>query len=352
MSGQEKLVLPFKEISASSSRYRITKPSRKKWALNVAIFIAFYGIWYLAIRYTKWDVHPEAYEIRALVISLVVISVISPLLSVFLWNWIGRWVAKKLVYQTLKIKHEHQSEIKSMLENLKEDTKYKKFKFFRVIFSLLLNIDISPDTQYFLEEESLESDVSSIRIFLKTRMYDLITSSLSMSILIAMIVETSEPGSYFIGFMIGAFVILCSPILTAWITPVVWAIEDARIKFIKRNNEVYQLAERMRRSSLHRFFSLSAFFTGIFFFSSLLEEFFKPTPGGTILLFLASIGVLLIVIILLSGTSFLVGTLYLTLFHEKNVNELRDSLSHFLKFAQSNAIYSKYYEDELTKNSR
>jgi hypothetical protein len=182
-------------------------------------------------------------------------------------------------------------------------------------------------------------------------MYDLITSSLSISILIAIIIQLSEPSSFFLGFMIGAFVILCSPIFTAWITPVVWAIEDTRIKFIRKNNDVYQLSERMRRSILHRFFSLSAFITGIIFFSDLFEGFFGDslTIRQTILLYLMSLGVLLVVIILLSGSSFLVGTLYLTLFHEKNVNELRDNLSHFLKYAQGNAVYSKYYGDDISK---
>ncbi len=348
ISKQKSFILPTKEISATGAKYRITKPSKKKWVLNIAIFIAFYAIWYVAIRYTNWDVKPTPKDIRTLVISLVIISIVSPVLSVFLWNWIGRWVAKKLVFQTLKIKHDQASEIKEMLGELRKETKYKKFKFFRVLFTTLLNIDISPDTQYFLEEEAINSDVSSIRVFLKTRMYDLLTSSFSISILIAMIIQISQPSSYFLGFMIGAFVVLCSPIFTSWITPMVWAIEDTRIKYINKNNEVYQLSERMRRSILSRFFSLSAFVTGIIFFTDLFESIFGTNPitiKESILLFLIALGIMLLVLILLSGTSFLVGTLYLTLYHERNVNELRDNLSHFLKFAQSNAIYSKYYDE-------
>ena len=344
MSGQERYILPIKEISASESRYSIKKPTKKKWVLNVIIFIAFYGIWYVTIRFTNWDYDPKPYEIRNLVISLVVISITSPIVSVFLWNWIGRRVAKKLVFQTLKIKHEKQSEFKEMFGELKTDSQYRKFRFPRVVSTVLFNIDISPDTKYFLEEEAIDSDISSIRIFLRTRMYDLITTSFSISILIAMIIRVSRPESLFMGFMIGAFVILCSPIFTAWITPVVWAIEDARIKFIKKNNEVYALSKRMRRSILNRFFSLSAFVTGIIFFTDLFDPYFGDAIGQSILLFLVACGVMLAVIILLSGTSFLVGTLYLTLFHEKNVNELRDNLSHFLKYAQSDAIYSKFYE--------
>ena len=109
----------------------------------------------------------------------------------------------------------------------------------------------------------------------------------------------------------------------------------------------------MRRSVLNRFFSLSAFVTGIIFFTNLFEPIFGATLTikESILLFLIALGVMIVVIILLSGTSFLVGTLYLTLYHEKNVNELRDNLSHFLKFAQSNAVYSKYYEEESSEES-
>ena len=97
MTNQDNLILALKEVSATGANYRIKKPSKAKWVLNVAIFLAFYVIWYVAIRYAKWDVHPDAKDIRILIISLVLISVISPVLSVSLWNWIGRWVAKKLV---------------------------------------------------------------------------------------------------------------------------------------------------------------------------------------------------------------------------------------------------------------
>ncbi len=353
LSDQQKLILPLKEISATSSRYKITKPSKKKWILNVTIFAAFYGFWYLALTIPKWDKNPQQSYITMIIILLVTISIVSPTLSIFLWNWIGKWVAKKLVYQTLKIKHEQKSEIKEMLGDLKKEIKYKKFKFLRVLFSALLNIDISPDTQYYLEEEAIDSDVSSIRVFLKTRMYDLVTSSFSISILIATIIRISGPSSYFIGFFTGAFVVLCSPMLTAWITPLVWAIEDARISYISKKNEVFQLSERMRRSAISRFFSISAFLSGIIFFSDVFRPIFGDTLDikESILLFLIALGIMLVVIVLLSGTSFLVGTLYLSIFHEKNVNDLRDNLSHFLKFAQSNAVYSKYYDEKIKSES-
>ena len=353
MSGQEKFILPLKEVSAIGSKFRIIKPSKKKWILNIAIFITFYGFWYLALALPKWDKDPQKSYVIIIIILLVTISIISPILSIFLWNWIGRWVAKKLVYQTLKIKHEGTSEIKEMLGDLKKENKYKRFKFLRVVFSAILNIDINPNTQYYLEEEAFDSDVSSIRVFLKTRMYDLITSSFSISILIAMIIRLSGPSSFFIGFIAGAFVVLCSPMLAAWITPLVWAIEDARISYINENNEIYHLAERMRRSIISRFFSLSAFLSGIIFFTDVFRPIFGASVDikESILLFLIALGIMFVVVILLSGTSFLVGTLYLSVFHEKNVNDLRDNLSHFLKYAQSNAIYSKYYEDEMLPNS-
>ena len=142
MSSNREYLLPLQEISAEKSKFRIKKPSKKKWALNLVIFSMFYLVWYLTIRFIDWGDTPSKTDYRILIILLVVISFIFPLISVFAWHWVGKWVVKKLVINTIKIKHEKEHEIKEVFGKLKRDREYKKYKFFRFFFTMMFNINI------------------------------------------------------------------------------------------------------------------------------------------------------------------------------------------------------------------
>ncbi|MCE7738292.1 MAG: hypothetical protein KAU62_02380 [Candidatus Heimdallarchaeota archaeon] len=313
----------------------------------MVIFSMFYLVWYLTIRFINWGDTPSKSDYRILIILLVVISFVSPLISFFAWHWVGKWVVKKLVINTIKIKHKKEHEIKEVFGKLKSDREYKKYKFFRFFFTMMFNIDIEPATQYYLEEEAIELNVGSIKEFLQKRMYELITSTLGIGFLAAVIINFTKPSSIFWGFVAGFFIILCSTIFVAWITPVIWTIRDARIAFIKSNNESHTLADRMRRSVVSRLFNVSAFLAGISFLMNVFDDIGVVRAGDpitySILLFLTALAALMLIIVLISGTTFLVGIIYLSTFHEKNVNKLRDELSKIIKFAQTNAVLSEYY---------
>jgi hypothetical protein len=256
-------------------------------------------------------------------------------------------MVKRLVSKTIKIKHAKKLELQEVFSQIKTDRDYKKFKFFRVFLSLIFNINLEPETRYYLEEEALDLNVGSIKEFTQKRMYEMITSTLGIGFVAAVIINFSRPGSLFIGFSIGFLAILASSILTAWVTPVIWTIRDARIRFIRKNNESHSLAYRMRRSIISRLFNVSAFLAGISFIMDVFESnnmFTKPDPLiRNILMFIAATGALLLIIILISGSLLLIGTVYLSFFHEKSVNSLRDELSEIIKYAQTNAILSEHY---------
>ena len=212
---------------------------------------------------------------------------------------------------------------------------------------MIFKINVEPETQYYLEEEAFDLNVGSVREFAQKKMFDLLTSTLGIGFLIAAIINFSGPKSIFSGFMSGFVVILSSTIFVAWITPVIWTIRDSRIMFIRNNNESHSLAERMRRSVVSRLFSVSAFIAGISFLMDIFESMNVIRVSDpilhNILLFLTALGALLLIIVLISGTTFLVGTIYLSTYHERNVNKLRDELSEVIKFAQTNAILSEHY---------
>ncbi len=57
--------------------------------------------------------------------------------------------------------------------------------------------------------------------------------------------------------------------------------------------------------------------------------------------FLMAIAALLVIIALLAGTASLVMMIYLTKFHEKKVNDLREQLSEFLPHGITNVMFTK-----------
>ena len=347
MLESDKYLLPLKEIEAEKSSFRIKKPSKKKWILIISIFVLFNVLIYLTIRYIPWDVNPSKGENRLLIILILSVSLVTPVISVFAWHWVSKFVVKKLVTKTIKIKHVKKLELEEIFGQIKTDREYKKYKFFRVFISMLFNINIEPETKYYLEEEALDLNVGSIREFIQKRMYEMITSTLGIGYVAAVIKNYSRPGSLFIGFMIGFLAILASTILIAWVTPVIWTVRDARIMLIRKNNENHLLAERMRRSIISRLFSVSAFFAGISFIMDVFESngMFSKSEGiiHYLLMFIAATGALLLIIVLISGSLFLIGSIYLSVFHEKHVNNLRDELSEIIKYAQTNAILSEHY---------
>ncbi len=336
-------MIPLKERDTKNFFFKVIKPSKKVWFISVLIFLSCYVAWFLSIWFLSGTDNPSQ---KLLIAILVVIaSIVSPLLGLFLWKQVGGWVSKKLVFETLKTKHEKKGEIRETLGKLKKDREYHKFGFFRFSIALLFGFDLTPDSKYYLEEKTHSIDIGSFKSFVGTRLYDIISASLGIGFLIATIIKSaiSDPS---IGFITGSLVLLFSPILICWLTPVVWTIRDSQIKYIKTNNRGQELSEKVRRSLVSMFFGISAWLAGFSFFITLAEEMtsFDDKFAAKVAIFFMAIAGILIVTILAFGTLYLFGMLYLNFFHEKRVNDLRGELSEILPYAQTNAIVSEESE--------
>ncbi len=336
-------MIPLKERDTKNFFFKVIKPSKKVWFISVLIFLSCYVAWFLSIWFLSGAESPSQ---KLLITILVVItSIVSPLLGLFLWKLVGGWVSKKLIFETLKTKHEKRGEIRETLSKLKKDREYHKFSFFRISIALLFGFDLTTDSKYYLEEKTHSIDIGSFKSFVGTRLYDIMSASLGVGFLIATIVKSaiSDP---FVGFTTGALVLLFAPILICWLTPVVWAIKDAQIKYIKPNNRDYELSDKVRKSLVSMFFGISAWLAGFSFFVNLAEEMttFDDKFAAKVAIFFIAFAGVLIVTILAFGTLYLFGMLYLNFFHEKRVNDLRGELSEILPYAQTNAIVSEESE--------
>jgi len=346
MSTEYKLLLPFKEVTAEESTFHVLKPTKKTWVFASLSLLLSYLAWFLIIIFMKYpDYKLSKSDYRFQIILILSISILSPTTSIFLWKGISKWITRRIVYETLKIHHEEDEGIKELFSKLREKEHYEKFSFFRALSASFFSIDIDRNTTYYLEEETNDLDISKLGKFFKQRLYDMITSSLGIGFLIASIVKYSIKSTY-TGFVAGAIIILLTPLLISWLTPVIWIIKDSRIRFVKSGNNLFDLYERFRTSFLNRFFSISAWLAGLGFSIDLIQLLtgeYAPSFKTSIVMYLVAFVAVVIVAILMTGTLFIVGMVYLTKFHEENVNELREKLSEFLKYSQTNAIISKYY---------
>ena len=337
-------LIPLKERDTKNFFFRIIKPTKKTWIISIVIFLSWYVGWFLAIRFLSTASTKSQYNI--LIISISITSVLSPVLGLFIWKWVCSFVSRKFIYETLKIKHEKKSEIREVMGQLKKEQDMAKFSFFRIFVSSLFGFDIHPDAKYYLEEKTYTIDISSFKSFFSMRLYDLVSASLGIGFLIASIVKYAISDIY-VGFLAGSIVLLFSPIFVSWLTPVVWTIKDSRIKYVRVNNQGYELSERIRRSLVSRFFGVSAWIAGLSFFIDLFLELYQvnnPSLAFSVAIFFLSLAGVIIVALLAFGTLYLFGLLYHNFFHEKKVNDLRGALSEIIPYAQTNAIVSEESE--------
>ncbi|NPD87433.1 MAG: hypothetical protein HGN29_01835 [Asgard group archaeon] len=321
-----------KKKEKMQKRFTVNKLSKKHWFIISAICASFYIGWFFIIR---WSGSKPGAAI-GLVFGVLATSVLSVFLSLFLWRKVGKWTIKKLVVETLK-QHKDFNDSR-MLGEEESSEKKKKYTIRRKLIAILFGINIDDGVLYYVEEGNYNADISSVRYILKEKMFDLIAACLGAGFLIAAFAKIFVVEIY-VGVLAGSIVILLSPILASWILPVIWTLRDSRIKYMTPRMNNYELSQRIRRSILSRFLGFSGLIAGIGFLYDIFAEI-KPR-NHPILHFLMAIAALLVIIILLAGTASLVTMIYLSRFHEKKVNDLRDELSEFLPHGITNVMFTK-----------
>ena len=277
-----------------------------------------------------------------MVFGVLATSILSVFLSLFLWRKVGKWTIKKIIIETLK-QHKDYNDSRILGENKNSENK-KKYTYRRKLIALLFGININDGVLYYVEEGNYAADISNVKYILKEKMFDLIAACLGAGFLVAAFAKIFIDDVY-VGVLAGSIVTLLSPILASWILPVIWTLRDSRIKYMTPKMNNYELSHKIRRSILSRFLGFTGLFAGFGFlydtFALVLYGYRNPTYRQMVLLFLLAIATLLIIITLLAGTASLVTMIYLSKFHEKKVNDLRDELSEFLPYGITNVMFTK-----------
>lgn len=334
-------ILPSQEDKEDKlqKRFTVNKLTKKHWFIVSTICFVFYIGWFFIIRWSD----PNPGTAIGLVFGVLAISIASVFLSLFLWRKVGKWTIKKIVIESLK-QHKEYNDSKMQGEKESNGKRKKKFTYRRRLVALLFGISMDDGVLYYVEEGNYYADISNPKYILKEKMFDLMAACLGIGFLIAAFSKIFVQEIY-VGVLAGSIVTLLSPILASWILPVVWTLRDSRIKYLTPRMDNYEMSHKIRRSILSRFLGFSGLFAGIGFLYDIFDELNTVNIRNEflrgILLFLIAIVALLVIIILLAGTASLVTMIYLSKYHEKKVNDLREQLSEFLPHGITNVMFTK-----------
>lgn len=256
---------------------------------------------------------------------------IVTIISIILWNKVGQKVLDYTILNGLIIhnqnrKVQYQQNEENILTTI---TKYRSLIYF------LLGIDFSTKKQFYLEPILIDTDLNNLKKILRRRLVDVVSACTGISILIGIALRFQfsnlEPGGL---LWLSLIIINVSPILVCWFIPVIWTIEDSRIKAVDHNNHVYDLATELRKGFLNRFLGYSGVFAGLAFLIDVLPEleeggFVEATSSQ---LYIGAMFVLVIILLLISGTVFFITVYYLNKYHKFKVINLRKELSNFIPF--------------------
>ena len=339
-------------LKKDSKVFEVIKPKKKTWIFITFIVLICHAGW-LNLIYALEDYKLETGLTIVLLLLFIIISGISVIVSLFFWRRMGKYLIRKVVVKTL-LKHKFIHDTKFDINHTDDVSKKRKtglkkrIKAPRKVLANLLSINIEGGTLYYIEEQAGQVDLTNIKYFFRYKMLDLITASIFLSFLLALIVHIFVK-NFIIGMISVSAIILASPILASWILPSIWALQDVRLKYFTKQMNNFDLYEKMRKSLLGRFLSISGLFASFGFFyeimplaTGLYSVFERLDPfAGTILTILLAIGGMIFVIILMTGTSAFVVMIYLSKYHEKIVNELRDELNEFIPHGITNVIFPK-----------
>ena len=316
-SDQALLIQPSRK--ENKKEYLVIKPTIRTWIIVVAVSLALQIGWFFVIKKAT--------------ILVFIISGLSIALATVVWGYIGGYVTEKLIVEN----------IEKVVGKKEKGSKIKKW------LLALVGIRINTEDYYYLEYTPYTIDLNKLGEITKTKMIDVTTACLGIGFLIVTIVKpfVKDIGT---AMIVSSLIVLGAPILAGLIVPMVWQLQDMRIKQLKQNHEVINIAEKTRHGALSRILGISGILAGLGFLIDTLPEIFEELEKGPALLtdirlYLVAILVLAIVTLLIGGTATLVIVIYLAGFHEKKVKRMRKRLEKIIPVGETNAIKIRRNEE-------
>lgn len=253
------------------------------------------------------------------------------IIGFFLWGGLGKILSKKLI-----------------IENYVKKSSNMGLKFIVWIFGL----NFKGDYEYFIEEsvKNIDLSIKQYPILFKERINEVVSISFGTVFIIILFVisfyDLKVKENAIIIFNLMFSLLLISPLFISLVLPISWIVKDSNIKFLDNEKNIKNLIEKVDKSTLKRIIKFTGFFTAISFFIDYNSTMGLPFIENLIFTLYA----IIIIFMLITITSFAIGLNYLSIFHQKYVNEVRRELeNNGMPLANTNYIKS---EDQKVKKFR
>lgn len=246
---------------------------------------------------------------------VLLLMVLYAYLTKKLWNIIGRNIAQKVVLEGIKV-------------NTKLITK-------NIFLAKLIGLKFQKDLKYFIEGEVPDLNLRSFEVF-KTKILEFIFTNTGFSYLIIQvyvsIVGIENTTDAFSLMMVPMIIAAIIPILLFWYLPIIWTVDDLKIRGVDNNKNMVPLEETVRTSIFSKILGVSGILLAFDFIKQLVEVWNEQTgwQNDPIADTFLAILILIMAIAFSSGTCYLIAQLYLNTTHQSLINELRTELSKIL----------------------
>ncbi len=251
-----------------------------------------------------------------------------------IWNKIVQKFIKTNIVYIL------QSNQTSSTEDKIKDPKHPTLKDrLKEFLNNLLGLNMDSDQQYYMEVQAKKLDLNKFKTVVLQRIMDLISSCLAISFLfltvfLAFLKEINK-SNLDIVIMVLLVLIFVSPMITSFITPIIWTLQDGDLRSISKEYEVRTSAQKIRNGIFRKFLGSSGIILGYSVILDYLDVL--PNLGGNSVIqrYLQATLYLIIAILMIALPNLLLFLIYSSKYHEDNVNLTRNALKTILPMGQT-----------------
>lgn len=194
----------------------------------------------------------------------------------------------------------------------------------------LLGLDFQPTKKYFLEAKGKKLDLNKFKSVVLKRSIDLISACLSITFLFLTVyltfLEELTPQNLNILVIILLVLIFISPIISSFITPIIWTLEDADLRGITLDYEIETIFFKIRTGFLRKFFGSSGIILGFSVILDNLDAFPFGISSNLFLQYVQAALILILAMIMMALPNLLLMMIYIQKYHQINVNLTRNTL--------------------------
>lgn len=297
MSEAPSYIIPDKAITESETTFHVKKmPKFFVWI--VAIFFSLLPIAVLSLFY-------------------ILVLFIIYFVAIRLWVKYGQKIAKSTIIEFLK---SCLGKGKIGLIGKLVGFKFEKYK------------------TYYMEAEILDLNMMNPKHTSK-RMLELVLTCIGFSFIIAQLyyftqtIESADEAFNMI--MISAFIVGLMPIALFWFIPVIWTVDDLRIRGIDKFRDLEPLEETLRRGIFGKILGVAGVLMAFNFIKSLVSAYPGRFMAGNenpnaVTETAVTTAFLLLALVIAVGPAYLVGAFYLNDHHAQFVNDMRIEVAKLL----------------------